>query len=361
METESLPPQKRILLVDDEPTQLRAVNEYLKRVGYEVTPVKDGHSALDAVIDEPPDLVISDILLEGMDGIELHRRVSALTGDSIPFIFLATQADPRERIAGLQSGADDCIVMPFEPEELQARVSAVLRRIEQTRLEERQDTERQHRRLLNEVSRRLRPPLRRMMAQLSVLMSERLGSDEARQRRYLARAMEEANTLRSLIDDLSWASPDIEEELSLRTEPLRVAPIVRSASANAARLAAERGVELRVLCGGLLSANMDGPAMTRALAGLLEAAVSISAEGSQVQISARRADEGGLEFTVADGGCVQSGGQPAPRAEVPTNVMDMARRVVQAHGGRFTSTLQDGRHSMVIWLPGRVVRHVGHS
>ena len=130
---------KRILLVDDEPQLLFSVKEYLRRVGYDVVPAESGPSALDVVIDSPPDLIISDILMEGMDGLEFQKRVNALTGDSIPFIFLTAKGDTRDRVNGLQSGADDYIVKPFEPEELEARVGAVLHRIEQTRQEERQE------------------------------------------------------------------------------------------------------------------------------------------------------------------------------------------------------------------------------
>jgi len=363
MESMSMTQQaKRILLVDDEPQLLFSVKEYLRRVGYDVVPAESGPSALDVVIDSPPDLIISDILMEGMDGLEFQKRVNALTGDSIPFIFLTAKGDTRDRVNGLQSGADDYIVKPFEPEELEARVGAVLHRIEQTRQEERQELDRLRRRLLNEVSRQLRSPLSSILVHLNLLMSERFGADETKQRRYLARALEDANTLRSLIDDLSWASTVVEEDLALKLEPARVAPIVRSAAANAARLASERGVDLKILCGGLLSANIDGLAMTRALAGLLESAVTISPTGSQVLITARRADEGGLEFVIMDGGCEQSSGaQPTMPTEWPTSMIDLARRVVKGHGGRFSTATEGQQRSIVIWLPGRIAKHVGRN
>jgi DNA-binding response OmpR family regulator len=363
MESENVPrTSKRILLVDDEPQLLFSVKEYLRRVGYDVVPAESGPTALDVVIDSPPDLIISDILMDGMDGLEFQKRVNALTGDSIPFIFLTAKGATRDRVAGLQNGADDYIVKPFDPEELEARVGSVLHRIEQTRQEERHDLDRLRRRLLNEVSRQLRAPLSSIVAHLNLLMTERFGEDEAKQRRYLARALEDASTLRGLIDDLSWASTVVEDELALKLEPVRVAPIVRTAAANAARLASEKGVDLRILCGGLLSANMDSLAMTRALAGLLESAVTISPTGSQVLITARRADEGGLEFVIMDGGYQASDQSPAPApVEWPTSILDLARRVVKGHGGRFSTATEGPQRSIVIWLPGRIAKHVGRS
>ncbi|MBC7234542.1 MAG: response regulator, partial [Chloroflexi bacterium] len=76
--------KKRIFVVDDEPQLLFAVSEYLSRAGYEVIPSESGAEALDKFLESPPDLIISDIIMEEMDGYEFQRRVTALTGDGIP-------------------------------------------------------------------------------------------------------------------------------------------------------------------------------------------------------------------------------------------------------------------------------------
>lgn len=353
-------PARRILLVDDEPQLLFSVREFLSRLGYEVVAAESGSEALGMLIQAPPDVIISDIIMEGMDGFEFQKRVNALTGETIPFIFLTARGDLEDRLQGLRSGADDYVVKPFEPEELEARVAAVFNRIVQTRREERRETEALRGRILAEVSRQLRAPVTGIMAQLNLLLSERFGEDQEMQERYLRNALEDASALGSLIHDLSWAAADAARELPLKREPIRVAPVVRGAAASAARLAGKKGVALKMLCGGLLSANMDGDAMSRALAGLLESVVKISPPGGQVQITARRARESGVEFTITDDGYTPGANGSQNGSQLSPEALDFARRVVKGHGGEFsTRRAENNGHSIVIWLPGRVAKHIG--
>lgn len=349
---------RSILLVDDEPQLLFSVREFLSRIGYDVTPAESGSQALEKLIESPPDLIVSDIMMEEMDGFEFQRRVSALTADGIPFIFLTAKGDLQDRLDGLQGGADDYVTKPFEPEELAARISSVLSRVQKTRQEERRDVDSLRNRILAEVASRLRAPVTSLMAHMSLLLSERFGQNEAEQERYLKKALDDANTLCGLVNDLSWAASDVSGDLPLKREPVRVAPVVRGAAASAARLAAEKGIDLNLSCGGLLSANIDGAAMTRALSGLLESAVELSPPGTRVRIAAVRAREGGLEFTITDGGC-HTESDPEPSPDV-TDALAYARRVVKGHSGRFTTRRdEEGGQSFLIWLPGRVAKHVG--
>jgi len=350
---------KRILLVDDEPQLLFSVKEFLCRVGYDIAAAESGAEALEMVIDAPPDLIISDILMEEMDGFEFQRRVSALTGSGIPFIFLTARGELQSRLEGLRAGADDYVIKPFEPEELEARIASIFHRAEQIRREERRQVETLRNRILSEVSSRLRVPVTSLMAHMNLLLSERFGTDQAKQSRYLKSVAEDANTLAELIDDLSWAASDDLGSLSLKREPIRVAPVVRSAAANAARLANEKDVNLQISCGGLLSGNLDGSAMTRALAGLLESAVTLSPARSEVHIEARRAGEGGLEFVITDGGYLASAEQSG-EVDSLSGALDLARHVVRGHGGQFAMREdEEGKHSLVIWVPGRVTKHIG--
>lgn len=350
---------KHILLVDDEPQLLFSVKEFLSRVGYQVTAVESGAEALEKLVDAPPDLIISDILMEEMDGFEFQRRVNALTGASIPFVFLTAKGDLQDRLDGLRGGADDYVVKPFEPEELEARIAAILNRVEITRQEDRREVEQLRTRILSEVSRQLRAPVTSVMAHLNILLTERCGQDPRQQERYLRNALEDVNALRNLIQDLAWVKTDAESVPPLKREPMRLAPVVRGAAANAAKLAADKGVTLQIACGGLLSANVDGEALGRALSGLLEAAVELSDPGTVVRISAQRAREGGLEFTITDGG---SSTHPSKDDEGSKlgNALDLARRVIKGHGGQIAiRRTEDGRQQIAIWLPGRVTKRVG--
>lgn len=119
---------KHILLVDDE-KRIREVVEYaLVKAGYRVTSLSEGEPALDVLARDPADLVVLDIGLPGIDGLEVCRRLRAKS--AIPVLFLSARAEEVDRIVGLELGGDDYLVKPFSPRELVARVRAVLRRFE---------------------------------------------------------------------------------------------------------------------------------------------------------------------------------------------------------------------------------------
>jgi two-component system OmpR family response regulator len=119
---------KHVLVVDDE-KRIREVVEYaLEKSGYRVTAVADGALALAALERDPAELVVLDIMLPGVDGWELCRRIRAKS--EVPILFLSARSDEVDRIVGLELGADDYLVKPFSPRELVARVRAILRRSE---------------------------------------------------------------------------------------------------------------------------------------------------------------------------------------------------------------------------------------
>jgi DNA-binding response OmpR family regulator len=116
----------RILVVEDEPSIGEVVSLYLRRAGYQVTVVDNGHAALNALSSQMPDLVVLDLMLPGVDGLEITRWLRE-RGDT-PIIMLTARREEQDRIAGLEMGADDYVVKPFSPQELVSRVRAVLRR-----------------------------------------------------------------------------------------------------------------------------------------------------------------------------------------------------------------------------------------
>ncbi len=120
----------KILVVDDEPSIREVVSLYLKQMGFEPTVVGDGQTALDVLQSDPPDLLILDVMLPGVDGYEITRQARA--NSAIPIILLTARKDEIDRILGLELGADDYVVKPFSPRELVSRVKAVLRRTQQT-------------------------------------------------------------------------------------------------------------------------------------------------------------------------------------------------------------------------------------
>ena len=119
---------KTILVVDDEPEIARLVRDYLEHGGFAVITASDGRAALEAARHRRPDLVILDLGLPGLDGLDVTR---ALRRDgAVPIVILSARGDESDKLVGLELGADDYMTKPFSPKELVARVRAVLRRTE---------------------------------------------------------------------------------------------------------------------------------------------------------------------------------------------------------------------------------------
>jgi DNA-binding response OmpR family regulator len=116
----------RVLVVDDDPALADVVARYLRREGFEVDYAEDGATGLHLALSTLPDLVVLDLMMPGMDGFEVCRRLRQVT--SIPVVMLTALGEEDDRIAGLDLGADDYVTKPFSPRELAARVRAVLRR-----------------------------------------------------------------------------------------------------------------------------------------------------------------------------------------------------------------------------------------
>jgi len=117
---------RAILVVDDEPRIVKIARDYLERAGFRVLTAGDGRSVLPMVRSAKPDLIVLDLALPGMDGLDVARTIRKAS--EVPIIMLTARADEADRLIGLELGADDYIVKPFSPKELVARVRAVLRR-----------------------------------------------------------------------------------------------------------------------------------------------------------------------------------------------------------------------------------------
>jgi two-component system response regulator ResD len=116
-----------VLVVDDDATVATVVVNYLDRAGHRTTHVGDGLAALEAIKTQAPDLIVLDLMLPGLDGLQVCRRVRE-EWPHLPVIMLTALAEPDDRIAGLEVGADDYVTKPFSPRELALRVDSVLRR-----------------------------------------------------------------------------------------------------------------------------------------------------------------------------------------------------------------------------------------
>jgi len=119
-----------LLMIEDDDRLAGMVSDYLGASGYQVSHAPDAHAGLDRLQQALPDLVILDLMLPDMDGLQVCQRIRALPGAAgqVPVLMLTAKGDPMDRIIGLEMGADDYLPKPFEPRELLARIRAVLRR-----------------------------------------------------------------------------------------------------------------------------------------------------------------------------------------------------------------------------------------
>ena len=118
----------KILVIDDEPSIVNLINAYLKPEGYEVFTASDGNAGIKAARSFKPDLIILDLMLPGMDGLELLTRLRRES--NVYVILLTAKTEETDRVIGLSVGADDYVTKPFSPRELVARVKSALRRIQ---------------------------------------------------------------------------------------------------------------------------------------------------------------------------------------------------------------------------------------
>ena len=118
--------KRTILVVDDEPKLVKVVREYLEHDGYRVVSASDGREALERFHEARPDLVVLDLMLPEMDGLEVCRRLRRDSG--VPIIMLTARAEEVDELVGLELGADDYVTKPFSPRALLARIRSVLRR-----------------------------------------------------------------------------------------------------------------------------------------------------------------------------------------------------------------------------------------
>ena len=121
-----------VLVVDDDPTILEVVTSYLTAAGHSVTSATEGHGALESAAHTPPELVVLDLMLPGIDGLDVCRELRRHS--DVPVIMLTAKGTVSDRVVGLEHGADDYITKPFSPRELVLRVDSVLRRSGEPRL-----------------------------------------------------------------------------------------------------------------------------------------------------------------------------------------------------------------------------------
>lgn len=198
-----------ILVIDDEPALRVGLAALIKRQGYDVITAADGYDGLKKAKDAVPDLILSDVMMPPPNGFEMRRLMSQDPQlASIPFIFLTARTDTVDRVNGIRGGADDYVTKPYVPDELLARIEAVLRRVEMEQARGReqmediaqQNMEKLKHEILQNFQHELRTPLTSIIMPLEFVMNNKFETPEE-QIRFVRIALSSLDRLESLVND----------------------------------------------------------------------------------------------------------------------------------------------------------------
>jgi signal transduction histidine kinase len=339
----------RVLVVDDLAENRELLQAHLENAGYHVVTAANGQEALTSVGTERPDLILLDLVMPGVDGFEVCRRLKADAATAfIPIIIVTALSDFRHRLQGIEVGADEFLTKPFNALELVTRVRSLLRtkhlhdqvaasnRLLEQKVAERtaalehaladlRAVDRFKSEFLANLSHELRTPLTPIQGYLPALLEEVFGRLTVEQREVLDKIAANVDRLHRLIDDLlafmEWESGQV----SLSLAPMPVATLVEAAGTRAMALAREKGVRVSVeVSGALPPVPADAGALSQALGHLLENAVKFTPPGGHVTVGARRAH--GFPYPATDGHILHAQAasdiQPSPKEYVELAVQD---------------------------------------
>lgn len=355
----------RILLIDDEPALLDALGAYFRYAGYEVVTASSGEDGLEKLRDSHPDLIICDIMMPGMDGLDVRQ---ALEEDprhrDTPFIFLTAKDQLGDRLRGLRSGADDYIGKPFEPIELEARIESLLRRVMRDRAAAAQEVETLKENILASVTHELRTPVAIVRSTLELALEGAFGSDVGLEHSFLARALENTSSLQRLIDDLLLMAVLGSDDFQLLLEPVSVAELLRLSRVNVWRVGAADALVVHEPEPPDLTVCADRRSLQAALDHLVDNALKFS-PAAPVEVRAEARDDG-VAIAVTDRG------EGIPAEHLP-HIFDrfyqadmsssraheglgcglyLVRMLVEAHSGHVEVESHAGQGSrFTIWLP----------
>jgi two-component system sensor histidine kinase/response regulator len=383
------PPNAPLLLVvDDDPVNVELLSELLEALDYRVAGALSGPAALEAARERRPDLVLLDVMMPGMNGYEVCRRLKADPATApIPVVFVTALSDTEDKVQAIEAGGDDFLTKPFNRPLLVARIRSLLRlkaagdELERS-YRKLQEVERLKDDLTRMVVHDLKSPLAGMLATLEMAVDGDLGPLSAEQRRLLEDARERGADVLLMIDNLLDLTRLEESRVQLRPRDVDVARLLRELAGDYSVRAELHGA--RVVAEGAgsgsggapLLARVDEGLLRRVLGNLVGNAVRHGGPGVKVRLSAGSA-EGGVRFTVADDGVgiapehhdaifrkweiVRPLGDA--RAEGSGLGLTFCKLAVEAHGGRIWVRSRPGEgcafHFLVPPLAAEPVMAVG--
>lgn len=316
------PPEECIVLVvDDEPSIIDIISEFLQEPGYQVITAENGRQALDRVREDNPDLVVTDVNMPEMDGLEFCRQLKdSRDTHYLPVIVVTSKSDAETRMQATEVGADDFLDKPVNRLELTTRVRSLLRsKLLYERLaasakelekrvsdrttelrdayEQLKELERYKSDVISNVSHELRTPLQHIKSSVSLLTMQDLPQPQAETVRETVNTSVDSLVL--LIDDMISLGQGVE----LRMEPVVLTNIVYEAVDQAQAVHPERAESIQSeLKDNLPPVDVDARAITRVLYHLMDNAVKFSESGSEVLVSAELASDHQVRVSVQDSG-----------------------------------------------------------
>ena len=307
---EDLRSKSVILIVDDEPSIRMGLSATIRRHGYRVITAENGSDAILKAKDNLPDLIVSDIMMPVLNGYEMKKQMEQEPDlASIPFIFLTARTSLDDRLSGLREGADDYVTKPFTPEELIARIEAVLRRVQREREHgqeiARQGTneelERLRRELIQNFRHELRTPLSNIMMSLEMAVNHKFATpDELNE--FLRIAHSSGDRLESLVADIILLTDIDQNELNRVRQ--NIDPELHILQPIKRRLARYESKALNLIHAVSLSEPIKAPRreFMQSLVHLADNAFKFSPDGGTVFLKVHSNSQAGAVITFEDSG-----------------------------------------------------------
>ncbi len=309
----------RLLLVDDEPRNLDVLEGLLRPLGHEIERLDRGRAALASIEASPPDLVLLDLMMPEMDGIDVLLHIRAMPGGAdVPVVLVTAHADREHRLRGLQAGADDFLEKPVDGALLLARVQTLLRLKSArdavktshaellVRHEALKELQREQRELTEFIVHDLKTPLAIVCTNLTFSIDEVTTAAPD-----LFDALDEANEaagrLRRMIEDLLAVSRLEQSNFPLRVESLPVMALLGEVAAQARRRAQQRGISIVEPRGPVVRANADAALLRRVIENIVDNSLRYTPKAGRVALEA----VGNHTVRIA----VSNSGPPIPKAD----------------------------------------------